>query len=272
MTAGRRPYVLLTNDDGIDAPGLHALADALAPDYDLLIVAPHVERSATGHAISVLKNLRLERYERGGAHWGWSFEGRPADCVKVAVTTISPDRPFDLVLAGINAGQNLGVNVLYSGTVAAAREGVIFGIPSIAFSVVYRDPDRVPYATGARVAVELTRRVVERGLPPGVLLNVNVPDLPYDALQGYAVTRQGRSYFRDKFERVQGDLEGRAIFRNVGDRFAASPDGQFDLDDQAIAQRRVSVTPLHVDATAHHHVRSVQDLFRPQGPQSPPGA
>ena len=133
MTEPRRPYVLLTNDDGVHAPGLHALADALEPFCDLTIVAPHRERSGAGHAITVLRDLRLEKYERHGSHWGWSFQGKPADCVKVAVATVSRERAFDMVLSGINRGQNLGVNVLYSGTVGAAREASELVTPSVPF-------------------------------------------------------------------------------------------------------------------------------------------
>ncbi len=261
MNDEKRPYLLLTNDDGIHAAGLHALADILAPEFDLLIIAPHRERSATGHAISVLKDLRLERYERGNEHWGWSFQGKPADCVKLGWTGAAKDRSIDLVLAGINRGQNLGMNILYSGTVAAAREGALLGIPSIAFSLAYRDIQNVDFSTAARVALDLTRRVVKRGLPSGVFLNVNVPIAVYDQIQGYAITRQGDSGFRDKFQHVGGDQDnGMALYRNVGERFSPSSKEDHDLDDRAVKRKMVSITPLHTDATAHHAVEELKDL------------
>lgn len=256
----KRPHVLLTNDDGIDAPGLHALADALEPDFDILVVAPHRERSATGHAISVMKDLRLERYHRNGDHWGWSFQGKPADCVKVAATVIAQDKPIDLVLSGINRGQNLGINILYSGTVAAAREGVLLGIPSIAFSLAYRKISEMDWKGAAEIAAKIARRVYGRGLPLGVFLNVNVPPCPAAEIRGFAITRQGMSGFRDHFEHVGGDASSGALYRNIGERFRHSPSDDIDLDDRAIKHNRVSITPLHVDTTAHHALRGLADL------------
>lgn len=255
-----RPFILLTNDDGIDAPGLHALADVLSDDYDLLIVAPHTERSATGHSISVLRDLRLLPVERNGRPWGWSLEGTPADCVKVAVQFMQKQRPIDLVVSGMNRGQNLGINILYSGTVAAAREGVLLGYPAIAFSVVYRDPNRVRFDTGARVARELTAKTLRRGLPPEVLLNVNIPAIDFSDIAGYAITRQGNSGFRDRFEHVEGHPELNPLLRNVGDRFIKSTMEHHALDDQAIARNYVSITPLHIDTTAHRYLEDLEDL------------
>lgn len=264
VSRNHRPYLLLTNDDGIDAPGLHALANALAGEYDLMIVAPHRERSGAGHAITVLRDLRLERFEREGIHWGWSFQGKPADCVKVAVTTISKNRPFDLVLSGINRGQNLGINVLYSGTVAAAREAVVLGLPAIAFSLSYLDLSDVRFDAAARVAADITARVLARGLPPGVFLNVNIPPVPFDSIQGYAITRQGDSSFRDRFEQIGGSPEGLPLYRNVGDRFHKSSSDDENLDDRAVKHGRVSITPLHLDTTAHHHLEGLRDLEGPR--------
>lgn len=261
MTEGRRAHLLISNDDGIDAPGIRYLVDALAADYDLTICAPHEECSAAGHGITILTNLRLARVERDGRPWGWSLDGRPADCVKVAVQTISPERPFDLVVSGINCGQNLGINVLYSGTVAAAREGVVLGIPSIAFSVAYRDRERARFDTAARVAARVTRRALERGIPPGVMLNVNVPDLAHEDLRGYAITRMGDSGFRDKFEHVEGSGEEGRVLRNVGERFVRSSDDHHMNDDRAVADKRVSITPLHIDATAHQHLDDLDHLI-----------
>ena len=260
MSEAERPHILLTNDDGIGAEGLHALADALAADYDLLIIAPDRERSATGHAITVLKELRLEKYERDGKRWGWSFEGRPADCVKMAVKILSKERPFDMVISGINRGQNLGVNTLYSGTVAAAREGVLMGIPSIAFSVAYNDIRKVRFDTAAQVARDLTAKALSRGLPPGVFLNVNVPAIDIGKIEGYAITKQGNSGFGDKFEHVEGHPDHSALYRNVGDRFYESTTDHHDLDDRAIRRNEVSITPLHVDATAYQHLADLEDL------------
>jgi 5'-nucleotidase len=255
-----RPLLLLTNDDGIDAPGLHALGDALSEDFDLLIVAPHEERSATGHSISVLRDLRLLPYQRNGKPWGWSLEGTPADCVKVAIQYLQKERPIEMVVSGMNRGQNLGINILYSGTVAAAREGVLLGYPAIAYSIVYRDPNDLRFDTGARVAKELTSKTYRRGLPPEVLLNVNIPAIAFEEIAGYAITRQGNSGFRDKFKHVEGHAERNPLLRNVGDRFQKSTMEHHALDDQAIARNMVSISPLHIDTTAHHYLEDLEDL------------
>ncbi len=261
MSESRRPHLLLTNDDGIHAPGLRALADALAPNYDLLIVAPHRERSATGHAITVLRNLKLEKVIRDDRHWGWSFEGRPADCVKIALTRMELERPIDLVLSGINMGQNLGVNIHYSGTVAAAREAAINGVPSIAFSLAYRDVSKMDFAGAAKVALDLTRKFSAKHHKPNVFLNVNIPPIPYEEIKGTVITRQGDSGFRDRFERVAHPEENaHSIFRNVGERFAPSSRNDHDMDDHAVKAGKVSITPLHVDTTAHHALDHFRDL------------
>lgn len=261
MPSNPKPLILLSNDDGIEAEGLRTLADALAgPGVDLLIVAPHEERSATGHAISVLRDLRLEECDRDGRPWGWSFEGSPADCVKMAVQVLARDRKVDLMVSGMNRGQNLGVNVLYSGTVAAAREAVIQGVPGLAISIVYRKDQVVRFDTGARVARELVPHFLAQGMPPDVLLNVNVPPIGFDEITGYSITRQGDSGFRDKFEQIEGKPAEAGLYRNVGDRFHKSSADHLDLDDVAVYRGRVSITPLHIDATAHHHRDSFEDL------------
>lgn len=262
MTA-TRPYLLLTNDDGIDAPGLHALADALEPEFDLLIVAPHRERSATGHAISVMRDLRLEQFHRKGGHWGWSFQGKPADCVKIGLTRISPDRKIDLVVSGINRGQNMGINILYSGTVAAAREAAIWGFPAIAFSLAYKDLRSVNFDAAARVAAEVTRKAASHGMPKHIFLNVNVPPVPHEEIRGWEITRQGDSGFRDHFEHVGGEAhETHRLYRNIGERFTPSSREEIDLDDHALARNMVSITPLQVDATALGAIEGLRDLVQ----------
>jgi len=261
MPTNQKPLILLSNDDGIDAEGLRTLADALGgPRVDLLIVAPHTERSAMGHAISILRDLRLEEHNRNGRPWGWSFEGTPADCVKMAVQVLAGERKIDLMVSGMNRGQNLGVNVLYSGTVAAAREAVILGIPGIAISIAYKDLNHVRFDTGARVAQDLIPHFLEHPMPDDVLLNVNIPPIDFDEITGYSITRQGDSGFRDKFEQREGNPSAAGIYRNVGDRFHKSSADHLDLDDTAVDGGKVSITPLHIDTTAHHHRDSFDDL------------
>lgn len=250
-----RPHILVTNDDGIEAPGIAALAEALRAEADVTIVAPAHENSAMGHAITVLRDLRFEPVHKNGILWGYGLEGTPADCVKIAVQVLAADRPFDLVVSGINAGQNCGINILYSGTVAAAREAAVLGLPAIAVSVLFHDENDMRYDTAARVGLDVARVVRERGLPRGVMLNVNVPPLPYESLKSWVVTRMGESGYADLFLHDPGEAGAPSIYRNVGKGFEPSSimhgDSNRPLDDLALYDNHVSITPLMFDLTAH---------------------
>lgn len=250
-----RPHILVTNDDGIEAPGIAALAEALRAEADVTIVAPARENSGMGHAITVLRDLRFEPVHKNGMLWGYGLEGTPADCVKIAVQVLAADRPFDQVVSGINAGQNCGINILYSGTVAAAREAAILGLPAIAVSLLYEEISHTPFDTAGRVALDVVRMVRERGLPRGVMLNVNVPPLPYEELKGWAITRMGESGYADLFLHEPGEAGAPSIYRNVGKGFAPSTiahgDSNRPLDDIALYDNHVSITPLMFDLTAH---------------------
>lgn len=256
-----RPYILLTNDDGIHAEGIRAMAEALEPHAELMIVAPNTECSGQGHAISVLKDMRLEPYHRDADLWGWALCGTPADCVKVATTMLSKERPFDLVISGINRGQNAGINVLYSGTVAAAREGAILGLPAIAMSLFYQDENYMPYETAARVGVDVMRMVREHGLPRGVMLNVNVPPLPYEDLKGWAVTRMGDSGYTDWFLHEPSEGGRPATYRNVGSGWNPSVPEDDEVDDHALYKGYVAITPLHFDLTAYAFLPTMHEWF-----------
>ncbi len=264
-----RPHILVTNDDGVAAPGIAALVDALRGIADLTVVAPSHENSGMGHAISVFRDLRFEPFHREGVLWGYGLEGTPADCVKVAVSMLATERPFDMVVSGINCGQNVGINILYSGTVAAAREAAVLGLPSIAFSMLFHeDPTNLPYATGGRVALDVVRRVLERGLPRGVMLNVNVPPVDYGAIRGWRLTRMGDSGYADLFLH-EPCAEGRpATYRNVGKGFERSTivhgDAAYELDDEALYQDCVSITPLQFDLTAHECLGGLEGWFPPE--------
>ncbi|MCE5228872.1 5'/3'-nucleotidase SurE [bacterium] len=263
-----RPHVLITNDDGIEAPGIAALAEALRPEADLTIVAPARENSGMGHAITVLRDLRFEPFHRDGMLWGYGLEGTPADCVKIAVQVLAADRPFDLVVSGINAGQNCGINILYSGTVAAAREAAVLGLPAFAVSLLYHDAGDLYFDTAGRVALDVMRMVRRRGLPRGVMLNVNVPPLPYESIKGWVVTRMGESGYADLFLHEPGQADEPAIYRNVGKGFEPSTivhgDAARPLDDIALYEDNVSITPLMFDLTAHDFLGEV-DGWMPHG-------
>ena len=190
--------VLLTNDDGIYAPGLFALYNVLSKDFHVDIVAPVSEMSAVGHAISLTRPLRVQKVSRDGKFYGFAVSGTPADCVKIAVKELL-DSPPDIILSGINAGRNVGMDILYSGTVSAATEGAFLGYKSAAISLDKRqDPD---FTFAAEFSVEIIHFIMENGLEDGTALNVNIPALPPWEITGVCFARQGLSRFEERFER-----------------------------------------------------------------------
>jgi 5'-nucleotidase len=257
---GDGPHILIANDDGIDAPGILALFEAISRVGRITLVAPARERSAVGHAISVYNELDLhKKYLDNGEFFGYALDGTPADCVKWGVTALLREDPPDLVVSGVNWGQNTGNNIIYSGTVAAAREGAMFEIPSIAVSLSARRDEKPHFDTAASFTARLVPFVIETGLPPGVLLNVNVPNLPTEKLKGVDVSRMGKAMFIDEFE-FAGDKAEFVAVRNVGKEFLfTTEDGPEDADDLVLRSGRISITPLQYDLT-HHSYR--QELER----------
>jgi len=242
--------ILVTNDDGVGAPGLKALADALAELGEVTVVAPDRERSATGHSITLNRPLRANRIHRG---W-YSVDGTPADCVALALKGLLPE-PAELVVAGINEGTNLGDDVTYSGTVAAAAEGTLCGCPAFAVSLGTEGGSGPHWETAGRYAVVVAREITSRGLPPGTLLNVNVPDLPLDRIRGVAVTRQGRrTYSETIVEKV--DPRGKTYYWIGGEPPRWERGGGTDYD--ALMAGAVSVTPLHLDLTNYAALESLR--------------
>ncbi|QHI70264.1 5'/3'-nucleotidase SurE [Tichowtungia aerotolerans] len=247
--------ILISNDDGIHAPGISALYHAVGELGDLTVVAPDVERSAAGHSITLSDPIKCIPVEKEDGVSGYAISGTPADCIKLAVRALMEDAPPDLVLSGINLGSNTGISVLYSGTVSAATEGVILGIPGVAFSLcTYRDPQ---WDMAKRVALEITRKLMKHPIPPGLLLNVNMPNLPYDELKGVKVTRMGRSRFIEKFHK-RLDPQGRTYYWLDGD--LEVQDSGDDIDIHAVRDGYVSITPIHFDLTAREHLDYFQCL------------
>ena len=189
-----KPQILVTNDDGIQAPALAVLVEALQPLGEVWVYAPDRQQSAVGHGVSLHRPLRVTEWKD---HW-YMVDGTPTDCVMLAVRDQLELRP-DLVVSGINPGANLGDDVTYSGTVAGAFEGMLLGLPSFAISVTGYAP--VHFASAGTYAVTLGRHLLERGLPEGTMLNVNVPDMPYAELKGVSVTRMGRRDYQDEIIR-----------------------------------------------------------------------
>lgn len=245
--------ILLTNDDGIYAPGILALLDALKDIAEVWVVAPEKEQSAVGHAITLSDPLRVKKVKKDGEFLGYAVAGTPADCVKIGISQILPQKP-DLVISGINQGLNAGDCVIYSGTVSAATEGTIMGIPSIAVSLgTYINPD---FSTAARFTAYLAKQVYRRGLPKGILLNVNVPAVDPSEIRGVAITRQGRFTFRDIFVKRQ-DPRGRTYYWLEYEELSIEESEDNDL--AAVRQNKISITPLQHDLTDYSFLQTLKD-------------
>ena len=239
----KKPNILITNDDGIHAPGIYALWEAMSQIGNPTVVAPNTEKSAVGHAITISDPIRIQEITRHGGFEGYSVNGTPADCVKVAIHSILDEKP-DLVVSGINMGANIGTNILYSGTVSAANLGTMLGIPSIAFSLdALRKGD---FSASKHITQNISTIVIEKGLPTGTLLNVNIPNCNSSDMQGYKVTEQGTEFWEDWLESRE-DPRGRKYFWMTGNRLNA--DDSMDLDGYAIANNYVSLTPIHYKLT-----------------------
>jgi 5'-nucleotidase len=247
------PLILVSNDDGIHSEGLTALADALRDLGEIVVVAPDRERSAVSHALTLHRPLRVVP-AGSGRH---AVDGTPTDCVNLAINGILPRRPV-LVVSGINKGANLGDDVTYSGTVSAAMEGTLLGVPSIAVSLVGRDEYR--FDAAARCAARLAAWVLERGLPPDTLLNVNVPPLPEGVdPRGLALTRMGRRRYGDAIvEKL--DPRGRKYYWIGGEELSFEEEEGTDF--HAISQGLISVTPIHLDLTNYKSFDALRALDR----------
>lgn len=234
-------HILVSNDDGYQAPGLLCLAAALKELAEITVVAPDRDRSGASNSLSLKNPLYVTRHDNG-FH---SVEGTPTDCVHLAITGLLEREP-DMVVSGINSGPNMGDDVIYSGTVAAAMEGRFLGLPAVAISQAAPCPQH--FDTAARVAVWLVRRLRERPLPPDSILNVNVPDVPWEQLAGFRVVRLGH---RHKSEPVVKSIDprGRPIYwvGPAGPEQDAGPDTDF----HAVRAGYVAITPLQVDLTRH---------------------
>ncbi|HEY8347750.1 MAG TPA: 5'/3'-nucleotidase SurE [Symbiobacteriaceae bacterium] len=250
------PLILLTNDDGILAPGLHALRQELEKidGLEVWCVAPDRERSASGHAITMYRPLfPLEAQIPGAKSPCYSVTGTPADSAKLAIEALLPRRP-DLVISGINHGANLGTDLFYSGTVAAALEGPILGIPAIACSLDVRFG--TDYGPAARFTVRLALKVLEEGLPEGTLLNVNVPGCSREQLKGVRITRMGRRRYKDQWDR-RVDPRGRVYYWLAGE--VMELDNGPDTDVAAVEAGYISVTPMQLDLTRLDQLNRLRD-------------
>jgi 5'-nucleotidase len=236
-----KPKILVTNDDGVHAPGLHKLAAALKPLGDVVVIAPDRERSAASHALTLHKPLRVDKLKPKVS----CVNGTPSDCVNLGVMTkLAGGRPA-LIVAGVNQGENLGDDVTYSGTVSAAIEGTLLGIPSMAISLV--GDGKKGLEAACRIAAKLAELILEYGLPHDTLLNVNVPDLPVARIRGARITTLGRRVFDEHSIIEKVDPRGKRYYWIGGNRDAWRE--RTDTDHQAVEQGIISITPLHLDLT-----------------------
>lgn len=250
-------HIVVTNDDGVYAPGLLALAKSLEKLGTISIIAPDHNWSASGHVKTLHRPLRVKEIELEDGTPARACDGAPSDCIALAVLGVLPE-PIDYVVSGINPNANLGHDLTYSGTVTAAMEGAIWGIPSIAVSLDAPEYHKGPldYAPAAEIATRVLKKLMAKNLPQHVLLNVNVPYLPVKEMKGYKITRQGLRIYRDELVRRE-DPRGRPYYWIGGD----APDGvkEDGTDIGELAAGFVSITPVQLDLTAHLMVDPIKD-------------
>jgi 5'-nucleotidase len=235
--------ILISNDDGIDSPGIFALAEELKKIGQVTVIAPRTEQSAVGHSITMKMPLRITEYYRNGDFFGYAIDGTPADCIKIGIRNIMKEQP-DIVISGINLGSNTAINIIYSGTVSAAREAAIMDVPAIAVSVTSHEAKHYNYA--AKLSSKLAELVVKNKLKTGTLLNVNVPDLPEEQIAGVLLTQQGKSKWDDVYVERQ-DPYGKNYYWLTGN--LVQVDKTLETDQFAIRNNYVSITPIHFDLT-----------------------
>ena len=258
--------ILISNDDGITAPGLVSLAHAMRDLGRVMIVAPNSPQSAAGHSITLLRPLTVQYIRLPGEHTieGISVDGRPADCVRLAVRKLLPVRP-DLVLSGINAGANVGVNLFYSGTVAAAAEGAMFGIPAVAFSAALVDAtgENADFVTAAQYCRTILDKLLESGLKGGELVNVNIPVLSDGNPRGVRVCEQSDADVSDTYI-PQDSPEGIKRYRLAEEYDFTNPHVESDV--AFLREGYITITPLRTDLTDHARMGRLEDHFSSDTP------
>ena len=235
--------ILLTNDDGVHAPGLAAMQRQLQPLGEVCVVAPATEQSGVGHSITYLTPLIVKEVFHGDTRWGWAVDGSPADCVKIGATELCPRKP-DLVVSGINGGQNAGINVLYSGTVAAAIEGAFFGITSVAVSLQF--DEHANFDRAAQLARMIIEQIIEKEEQQPELYNLNIPTAAVEGTPRVVMVPMDVTQYADKYEK-RFDPWGREYYWVTG----GPPDGAEGLktDLSALAAGHIALTPLDFDMT-----------------------
>ena len=249
----KKPLILITNDDGITAPGIRNLIAIMQEIGEVIVVAPDKPQSATGHSITINNTLFLnEISDKNAAFKEVSCSGTPVDCVKLAVTEILKRKP-DLCVSGINHGSNSSINVIYSGTMSAALEAGIEGIPAIGFSLLDYDWN-ADFSQGRKFIKKIALEVLEKGLPEGVVLNVNIPKLKENEIKGMKICRQAKAVWQEKFDKRQTP-QGRDYYWLTG-VFVNHDKGE-DTDEWALHNGYISIVPVQFDLTAHHAMQQL---------------
>ncbi len=248
-----RPLILVTNDDGITSKGIRQLVDAVKSIGEVIVVAPDSPQSGMGHAITIGETLRLESVSIFEGIPAYACSGTPADCVKMAKHHVLKDRSPDLVVSGINHGSNTSISVLYSGTMSAAIEGAIEGVPAVGFSVCDYSSD-ASFDHTVEYIHKIVQNILDNGLPKNVALNVNFPPKRNERLKGMKVCRQARAKWQEEFNERR-DPNGRRYFWLAGN-FVNMDKGE-DNDEWAIANNYVSIVPCQFDLTAYHAISEI---------------
>lgn len=248
-----RPLILVVNDDGITASGIRNLIEVASEFGEVWVVAPDSPQSAMGHAITVHNILRLQEIKDVPGIREFSCTGTPVDCVKLAIYRVLNRRP-DLLISGINHGANNSINVLYSGTMSAAVEGCIEGIPSIGFSLLDHSPS-ADFAASKIIARKVIASALENGIPTGTCLNVNIPNVPIEEIKGIRICRQAKAFWQDDFQ-PRKDPSGRIYYWITGE--LVNHDETDDTDVWALDHNFVSVVPVQYDLTAHHAIAELK--------------
>lgn len=250
-----KPLILITNDDGVYAPGIRALIETIKPLGDILVIAPDKPQSGMGHAITINSTLRIKKIHEETGYAEYSCSGTPVDCVKIAVNKLLPRKP-DLCLSGINHGSNSSINVIYSGTMSAAVEGCIESIPSIGFSLCDISVE-ADFGASKKIAYSVAKRILEHGLPADVCLNVNIPNIEYEKLNGIKICRQAKASWEEELDERK-DPSGQSYFWLTG--VFKNYDHGADTDEWALANQYVSIVPVHIDFTAHHTIPYLKNI------------
>jgi len=249
-----KPLILVTNDDGVYSKGIHSIISVAINFGEVVVVAPDKPQSGMGHAITINNPLRLNKVNLMDGVQAYATSGTPVDCVKLGIFEILKKKP-DLIISGINHGENTSTNVLYSGTMSAAVEGAMEAIPSIGFSLADFDSD-ADFKASSIIASKIIKKVLSIDFPSNICLNVNIPKLPFEEIKGIKICKQANAFWNDRFEK-RTDQFGNNYYWLTGDFCERVQDRDTDL--YAIRNGYVSVVPTHFDMTAHHLIKEVKN-------------